>query len=339
MKIYAITITPQSPFGTPLKGDTLFGQFCWQAAEDNALLTDGLDAWLSRYDETPFAIFSTAWPVIAEQDSTWIAVPRPPLPDIRPKPVNRREKILRHKDDKKKKWLLLDATLTIDMQEERLKTDHELFEMFLASQDQKTAATLDELEGEQRRLAVPVTRMHNTINRLSHTTGTGMFAPYSHENHQYLPGLNLVVFAAVDEKALDADRLKAGFDRMGAWGFGRDASTGLGRFSVNQVRALDWPVAQKNHNACYTLGPCVPQKKTFARRQATPFTRFGKHGVALASKNPFKQPVVMADEGALLYPAQRQQVFSRPWTGTAIRGISVSDKRTVMQGYSLYLPC
>ena len=34
MKLYAIVIETHSGFGTPLKGDTLFGQFCWEVAMD-----------------------------------------------------------------------------------------------------------------------------------------------------------------------------------------------------------------------------------------------------------------------------------------------------------------
>jgi CRISPR-associated protein Csm4 len=166
-----------------------------------------------------------------------------------------------------------------------------------------------------------------------------MFAPYSHENIQYLPGLGLAIFAAVDPEALDAEALRLGFERIGSWGFGRDASTGLGRFKVVDVRSVSWPRAEESHTACYTLGPCVPQKETFARCLATPFTRFGRHGAALAaSGNPFKKPVVMADEGALLYPVDRA-VLAAPCIGTAVGGVSTVDQRTVVQGYTLHLPC
>ena len=54
MKIYGITIQPLSPFGTLLKGDTLFGHFCWQAAEDGALLAGGLDKWIDCYASESF---------------------------------------------------------------------------------------------------------------------------------------------------------------------------------------------------------------------------------------------------------------------------------------------
>ena len=62
MKLYKVTITPTSSFMTSLKGDTLFGQFCWAvfyACEENKL--KGL---LETYKEgKPFVIVSDAFPV------------------------------------------------------------------------------------------------------------------------------------------------------------------------------------------------------------------------------------------------------------------------------------
>jgi len=338
MKMYAIIIRPQSPFGTPPKGDTLFGQFCWQAAEDPGLLDKGLDHWLAGYHESPFAVFSSAWPLLRTEQQTWIALPRPSVTDRKNAPANRREKIEHHKALKKRKWLLVDFTLSCDMDADRWKNDEELYELFLQGQDRRTRKTLSGLDPVQRRLVMQTTRTHNTINRRTGTTGSGMFAPYTHDNIQYAPGLSLVIFAAANSQALDGRQLEKGFATMGAWGFGRDATTGLGRFTVEEVRELTWPKARDEHNACLTLGPCVPRKKTFVRMVAPPFTRFGRHGAPLAARNPFKTPVIMADEGALLYPVEKEKIFSLPWIGEAVQGISAVDKRTVMQGYSLYLP-
>ncbi len=66
MKLCEIVIKPVSAFGTPLKGDTLFGQFCWQLEVKSGLLKGDLGKWLQRYPETPFSIFSSAFPVLRE---------------------------------------------------------------------------------------------------------------------------------------------------------------------------------------------------------------------------------------------------------------------------------
>jgi len=60
VKLYEITLQPRSAMITPLKGDTLFGHFCWQAAHDPSLVDGSLDQQMARYDKAPFAVFSSA---------------------------------------------------------------------------------------------------------------------------------------------------------------------------------------------------------------------------------------------------------------------------------------
>ena len=340
MKIYGITIKPTSPFGTPLKGDTLFGHFCWQAVEDPELLPEGLDSRIADYGIKPFAVFSSAWPVIQRKGETLYALPRPfgfaPALSER---MSRKERIQYNKAAKKKKWLLTDSSMKIELRDEKMQTDEELFDLFLKTQPAENAKPLRLLPRGQKKLCIPVTQPHNSINRLTMTTGSGEFAPFSLENFQFLPELRLIIFTAVDQEVLGPEQLQKAFERIGCWGFGRDASTGLGRFSVESVQEQQWPQATDSDTACFTLGPTVPAKKTFVRCHAAPFTRFGRHGSALArSANPFKKPVIMADEGAILFPADRE-VFTKPYIGTAVQNVSVVDERTVVQGYSLYLPC
>jgi len=340
MKIYGITIKPTSPFGTPLKGDTLFGHFCWQAAEDPDLLEGGLDKWIDCYSDAPFAVFSSAWPILQHNGEQVYAIARPSGFQVADcSKFTRREKILHNRAAKKQKWLLIGSSMHIQMVDEQLKSDSDLFDLFLQNLGPVEAKPLRLLAKDQQKLCAPVTRAHNSINRLTMTTGSGEFAPFSHENFQFLPGLSLIIFVAVDDQALDAEKLQVAFETIGSWGYGRDASAGLGRFTVESVQAQIWPKADDTTIGCFTLGPSVPQKETFSRCHAVPFTRFGRHGSALASsKNPFKKPVIMADEGAVLYPINRE-TFAIPYIGTAVKNVSAVDQRTVVQGYSLYLPC
>ena len=75
---------------------------------------------------------------------------------------------------------------------------------------------------------------HNTINRMTQTTGSGMFAPYAKEKFYYFPETELVIFVLIEESVTDIDRVLLGLERIGNWGFGRDASTGLGRFTLGE---------------------------------------------------------------------------------------------------------
>lgn len=339
MKFHAIIIQPTAAFGTPLKGDTIFGHFCWQAAE-NEVLSGDLDQWIDRYQDTPFAVFSSAFPRIVKNGTIFYALPRPSLPATNSAGRSGKERyqqLTTRKKDKKKKYLLVGDDLQPVFTTDRYYSDEDLFQFHLESLPAEQQKGLRLLSGKQRKLSGGFEQAHNTINRLTMTTGTGQFAPFSSENIHYLPNVKLAVFVLFNEEATDIERIKAAFVNMGIWGFGRDASAGLGRFQVVEVREMKIPMDKKS--SCYTLSPCVPEKNSYKNSYFTPFTRFGKHGAALIHKRkPFKNPVVMADEGAVFTP-NNFGVFAKPYIGSAVANLSKADKRTVMQGYAIYLPC
>jgi len=181
-----------------------------------------------------------------------------------------------------------------------------------------------------------LSQSHNTINRLTQTTGDDNFAPYTKENIYYYPETKLVLFVLIDENITDIDQIRKGLENIGKFGFGRDASIGLGRFAVCESNEINVAVP-KDANACYLLAPCVPEKDRFERMYFTPFIRFGKHEDRLANAgNPFKNPVVMADEGAV-FISKNKGVFDKPY-GRAVTGVSKAEPSSVVQGYAPYLP-
>lgn len=334
MKLYAVTIKPLSPFGTPLKGDTLFGIFCWQAAEDPSLLQGGLDHWIARYKEKPFAVFSSAWPQL--KTGGW-AIRRPELPMswLQGKDGGKscKEKLNERKQNKARKWLTINERLEVNLSWEKMVNDRDLTVLLKTGLQQENPLDSD----DSRKLCMSVEQQHNSINRETNTTGKGFFAPYSMPMYCFLPGVKLTMFVLLDEEALTAEQLRTGMERIGSWGFGRDASTGLGRFSVEDVseQAI---MRRTDADSCLTLGPCVPGADEFANVWFSPFTRFGRHGAHLLhTGKPFKNPVVMADEGAVFRPRKEAQ-FQRPYLGTAVTGISKALASAVCQGYTIYLP-
>ena len=334
MRTYQITIEPLSPFGTPLKGDTLFGQFCWQMAYDPSLLAGPLDEVIQGYPEKPFCVFSSAYPVIT---GGGVALKRPDVPLERIfdfTGMSRGDLVSRRKELKKRKWLICSGPGALaDMKQGRYLNDAELAAVAVP------AEAIPAGQGQLTAISSEALLSHNSINRLTGTTGEG-FAPFSQSASFYLPGVQLTFFVWIDEVVLSSHALAQGIQRIGSCGFGRDASTGLGKFRLLHCEPVDLAsFGTKVPNALYTLSPAVPETGSYSASFFSPFTRFGRHGDQLANSSaPFKNPVIMADEGAVLVPKNLGEALSKPYIGTGLSGISKVMKETVMQGYSLYIP-
>ncbi len=181
------------------------------------------------------------------------------------------------------------------------------------------------------------------------TTGTGEFAPFvqpqiwlgfqdKQDNANPISNLalELDIYMVLDESLLSFDDLKQSLQDIGDFGFGRDASIGLGKFTITQTTA-DWevPAITDPANAWLTLAPCAPQGQAWNSEQCyyKPFTRFVRHGdIAANYKNPFKKPVLLVDTAAILTPKDfKHNAF---FCGQGISGISEAIKETVHQGYA-----
>lgn len=341
MKTYEIILKPLSGFGTPLKGDTLFGHICWQAAYDSALFAAPLDTLLAGYTSSPFLVISSAYFVHRDNGKTTRIFKRPDMPlshlfDIREedkKTIIKERKVL-----KAKKWMTLSGPERLtNLKDAVYEADEDLLNRFVSVSD-------DYMRKETRKkgatsLVADFIQPHNTINRLTGTTGEGRFAPFSVNQNVFFKNVELSVSVGLADNIL-IDQVVEALTRIGTTGFGKDASTGLGKFSVLDVSQISLAkLGSDTPNACYTLAPSVPEKDKFRQIYFSPFTRFGRHGDVLSkSTNPFKNPVIMADEGAVLIPDRMDEILAYPYVGTAISNISKSEPKTVMQGYSLYIP-
>lgn len=295
-----ITLALRSPLGTPLAGDTLFGQVCHAAREahGDAELTRLLDGYGT----------GQPWLVVGDGFPAGL-LPRPTVPAIST-PDER-------KAAKGKRWIPLAAS-TLPLRE-----------LLATAVNEQTAYGI----------APSHTRAHhNTLNRLTGTTGTGEFAPYTAAQIHHATGQQIDLWCVLDETRCSADRLRELLSNIGATGFGRDASIGLGKFEVLNIDTAVSP-APILANAYWTLGPCVPQGQCFDGERSfwRMLTRFGRHGGALAlSANPFKNPVLLAAAGAVLVP---QDSFTpRLFAGRGLTGVSHAEAATVHQGYAPVLP-
>jgi len=305
--LHRATLALATSLGTPLAGDTLFGQLCWalREAKGDAELTRRLEGYAHG---RPWAVVSDGFPAGH--------LPKPTLPlhfEPQADPTAR-------KAAKAKRWIPV------------LHAGAPLSALLGSAVDDATAYRAAPHAGMQP---------HNTLNRLTGSTGEGAFAPYSMPQTFFAPGQHIDVYLVLDEERFQVDDAKHLLSAIGASGFGRDASIGLGKFAVAQIERTTF-ITPGNANASWTLGPCVPEPTAFdaARSYWRAVTRFGRHGNAHAlAGNPFKTPVLMATTGAIFTPAG---AFSpRAFIGQGLGGngsLSKAEPATVHQGYAPVLP-
>lgn len=304
MQTFCVTLRPQTAFGSPLLGETLFGQMCWAIRR---LYGEGeLNTLLSGYDEgRPFAVLSDAMPAGY--------VPLPSMPNY-----------LWQDDDgsnrkylKKKAWIPFSALAEDPF-------------------NWQTSAKSDE-EVCPEGLRAEQINLHNTINRMTGTTGKGQFAPFMQPQTWLNTQVPLTVVAVIDESRFSVKQLIEVLTYIGISGFGRDASVGLGKFTLDgEVKELESQPPSTTH---LTLASCalsgiedlVPEK-TFYRTK----THFGRHGDELALVGtPFKYPILLATAGAVITTNASQ---NQPFVGKGLKHISYAQPEAVHQGYSPVLP-
>ncbi|OGT18809.1 MAG: hypothetical protein A2342_00685 [Gallionellales bacterium RIFOXYB12_FULL_54_9] len=190
---------------------------------------------------------------------------------------------------------------------------------------------------------------HNTLNRLTGTTGEGEFAPYTQPQIFFARDQRVDVYCVLDESRLSLETFQTLLEAIGSHGFGRDASIGLGKFTVESICA-DFVGATDSHNvienrsnkfeptAWLTLAPCAPQGLGFDGDKSywRVITRFGRHGnLHGLSCKPFKNPVLLAATAAVFVP--QDNYSPRQFIGQGLGGggqLSKIEPATVQQGYA-----
>jgi len=311
MKTLLITIQPQTAFASALKGDTLFGQLCWSLYY--LFSEEKLISLLKQYHQSPFVVISDPFP------AGYIPMPVLPGRFTGLDKVNASER----KKAKKKNWLRCnDFQNSVDEWQNKAKSEREILPDSLHS------------------LLMEKDQPHNSINRKTQTTGEEGFSPFQLKQYWYHPEVELNLYVVLDEQQFSIDELQQSLNLCGSSGYGKEASTGLGKFTVTSINEKIWPI-QKNANAWLNLAPVIPQglKWQVDKCFYQPFTRFGRHGDKLAvSGQPFKNAILMAQTAAVLTPEKYQHAY---YTGSALGGISsqfgnlsLCQPESVHQGYS-----
>jgi len=185
----------------------------------------------------------------------------------------------------------------------------------------------------------PLVVAQNTINRYTGTTGEGQFAPRQVDRSFFGAKARIDVYAVIDDR-LSADALHRLLADVGNHGFGRDATTGLGKFEVEQPVEAASPQRASHH--WLTLAPCQPNPDELIADGCyyAPLTRFGRHGnIAAVTAEPFKRPLLMIATGALLRSREPAQwAFHGCGLGGSGNPVSNVIPDTVHQGYAPVVP-
>ncbi|MEO5365639.1 MAG: hypothetical protein H7831_04685 [Magnetococcus sp. WYHC-3] len=306
MKTLLVELVPRGPFVTPWQGDTLFGQLCWVLAHRHG--KEWLDNRLKDYVAgNPFLVVSDPLPAGYLPSPAVLWSPEPPAKKQDPEED--------YKQLRKRRWRRRGAAVT-------------------SSQDRSQDRSEKGIWGED---VTTAPAHHNTIDRRSGTTGTGAFAPFSVKQHWYPPEARLECWLLFDPQRLGQEVLCEALAQLGQTGYGKKASTGMGRFDLGKVAEESLP-RQAGSKTWQTLAPCAPQGCGFdpERSRYQVFTRFGRHGDHLAlGGRPFKQPLLLARTGALLTPDSFDA--GRLFVGRGLGGdgrLSQVMPVTVHQGYA-----
>ena len=362
MTTFRATLILHTAFGTPLAGDTLFGQLCWTAREH--LGEAELGRLLEGYTQgNPWLVVSDGFP------SGYLPKPTVPASFLVGADIVGANLFAQDIDNRSNKF---EPTKNEAQQRKAEKAKHWIPLSEFGKPLTQMLAVNDTVAFGVNNKPVEAQQPHNTLNRLTGTTGEGDFAPYTQPQIFFARNQRLDLYCVLDETRMSLATFQTLLEAVGSQGYGRDVSIGLGKFSVENICANKFaptktvPVgansvganlfAQDTDNrsnthrvqeplrgkfeptAYLTLAPCAPQGLSFDGDKSywRVITRFGRHGNlhALTGK-PYKNPVLLAATGAVFVP---QDTYTpRQFIGQGLGGsgqLSKIEPATVQQGYA-----
>ena len=287
---YTIKLTLKSPIVTSFQSDTLFGHICWAI---NYLKWDekkGVTDFLALYDQrNPPLLISNGFP----KDY----LPKPILRPILQEELasifgkeNRKKNSYKIKTIKKTELICKSDLLQIIKGQISPKI---LFQKFSENFEK------EEKNREKRKKEVIY---HNTINRITNRVTTGLY-----EQEEVFYSADFSEFEIyLKTNYFDKDGLKRIFEFISMGGFGKDKSTGKGRFDFSIIEGTDLE-GSDNPNGFMTLSSYIPDSGAPTEGYYEILLKYGKlggsfaGGSAEANNNPFKKPLIMFRAGSTFY--------------------------------------
>ncbi len=291
MKSLKLTIEFKSPLGSLLLSDTIFGHFCWEYRD--IFGEDKLKEVLEDFESNPFLVFSDGF----VKDTL-------PMPFLKPKSLKEMKEYFKERfgddfDYYSNVKRLKKARFVKDYFLENLKGDLELFALYDYIHKPNTKT---------------VHFIRNSVNRITNTVQEGLYS-----TDEVFYGEQVDIYVKYDESRIDKGTIEKVFESIGRFGFGRDKSTGKGRFKV--VDAEDEPkvLARKSSKTFISLSSGVPDKDCEILYGKI-FTKFGKHGGSLAIANPFKNPVILFRSGSVFEFKETKEIYGQAFNVSVYPG-------------------
>lgn len=292
----------ESPLGTPLQSDTLFGHICWQVALTEG--PDGVDAFLRPFleGEPPF-ILSDAFPAGLLPKPTWPGAGAG-AGDEDPRAAHDRRK-----RSAKAAFLTKDDFI-------RLCAD--------------PAWLVEPLADPWQKEIIP----HAVPSRLTGATGGEDKGGFYFTEPWVLPGREVDLYARL--RLGWADRLADWLAAIGRQGFGRDKSSGLGRLTLTGHRPAPELGGPSAADGLVILSTYLPARTDPTEGYWRLRLKLGRLGESAGGGRPFKKPILELEPGSVF---RCPDPAGRPWLGRLGQGLAPGQPAAVQNGQALTCPC
>lgn len=294
---YTIAFKPRSAVITPMQSDTLFGHLAW-AIRYLKSETD-LISFLNAYKDegNPPLLISDGF------RSGYL-----PKPLFRALPLSELKQVVNEVSEEINERIEESQFTSIIKALKKQKTiSHASFSKLQAN---LTARAL--LKESLRELDWPVllrkeqgkkphsiaqVAMHNTVNRMSWTVTEGLF-----QTTETFYDAEVTFQAFLKTNYFSKEELEQLFNFIEYSGFGKDKSTGKGRFSISidDKQTLSTP---ENCNAFMVLSHYIPNPHAPQKGYYKVMTKYGRLGgdYACSHITPFKKPLLMVQPGSVFF--------------------------------------
>ncbi len=286
MKTYQLKWTLKSALSTEPESDTIFGHFCWTYLylKGEKALTDFLHS--IKIKEKAMEMSHA----FLDQN---IPVPKLPLSLDQIKQIEKGTDFIYERDRKGFKKL---KNFSIDHYH-TYRHNFSLIDLYRDHYSHKT-----DLERYNQSQAQKHTITHNTINRISGTTGNdgSLYQEISH----YYPEKS-VFYSWIKTDCFELVELQEIFNQIALAGFGKNKHTGKGHFSIEIEDANPSLFNLPDANAWLLLSNCVPSANDSTQVFYNSKVKFPKLGGFKAlTDSPFKYPVFMFTPGTVFIGKQ-----------------------------------